>query len=47
MLLRNLSHVIYHGADVTEVLEWAGTIRNGDVESFYEVFNAFAVRVYV
>lgn len=44
-LLRTLSHARYNGADVGEVLEAAGAISVGNIESFYEAFNALAVRV--
>lgn len=44
-LLRTLSHARYSGADVGEVLEAAGAISPGDIESFYAAFNALAVRV--
>ncbi|KAH8879485.1 2,6-dihydropseudooxynicotine hydrolase [Thozetella sp. PMI_491] len=44
-LLRNLGHSRYHGADVSEVLTAAASLRDGDVESFYDAFNNLAVRV--
>ena len=43
-ILRTLSHARYNGADVGEVLEAASAITAGNMESFYEAFNALAIR---
>lgn len=44
-ILRALSHTRYSGADIGEVLRAASLIEPGNLENFYDVFHALAVRV--